>query len=73
MNYCRRIAKDPKERTVVFFAAVPPFPTTEYPLWAFWKAPAAQNHGGFEGHIIGESPDIRAERMSVYRAWHPGS
>jgi hypothetical protein len=64
MNYARRISKHVNDRTVVFFEHAPPMPPEHYSLWAFWRVPLGAKLESFAGHLIGESPDLREQRMT---------
>lgn len=61
MNYCRRI--DTSKGSVIFFDQVPPFQPEHYHDYAFWALPADTSLRTFQGHLIGESSDLRAQRM----------
>lgn len=63
-NYARNIDTD----ELRFFDTKHGIETREIDRWAFFKRPAGVDPTKFYGRIIGESSDMRAERLGTRRS-----
>jgi hypothetical protein len=63
-NYCRHVGDGatPATGAVLTFDGDPP--EVELSHWAFWHVPEGQRADRFKGKLIGESDNMRRERLS---------
>ncbi len=67
-NYCRHVGCNGVEATgkVRFFCVEPPpIPEHELMQWAFYRIPDGQKAYQFKGKLIGESQDMRMDRLGL--------
>lgn len=62
-NYARNV--DTSEIRFFDTWTTVPFPPSEIERWAFFELPAGANASKFRGRLIGESSDLRAERLGL--------
>lgn len=60
-NYARNV--DTSEIRFFDTWTTAPFPPSELERWAFFELPRGANAATFRGRLIGESSDLRAERL----------